>query len=273
MLNSMNQGKQLLQKAFEERYAKIKDNELCEQTARSKLKHSFQVLGIGNYLLRNEALFKNKNSDYITDCQAVCLLHDIGRFKELEFLYNDINSHHNHALYSYQVLKDAGYNNLRILLPVKHHTYDISLLENDDEFINIQDNKLKAEIIEIYKLIKDADKLANLYIAKTQNRLFHDLLSKKILQQPLDSSVSEEIYDSFSNHQLAKTSKVKNLNDRFLQVLSFIFDINFKFSFKFIKFHGLSEYLLIVLSAHNKNSVQQKDIEEISKNYIEERLK
>lgn len=269
----MNQDKQILQKAFAESYAKIKDNEFCEQTARSKLKHSFQTLGVGNYLLRNEPLFKNKNSDYIADCQAVCLLHDIGRFKELELLFNDVSSRHNHALYSYQVLKEAGYGNLRILLPIKHHTYDISLLENDNEFINIQDNRLKSEIIEIYKLIKDADKLANLYIAKTQNRLFHDLLSKKILQQPLESPVSEEIYDSFSNHQVAKTSKVKNLNDRFLQVLSFIFDINFKSSFKFIKFHGLSEYLLSELSAYNKNNIQQKNIEEISKKYIEERLK
>lgn len=273
MLNSMNQGKQLLQKAFEESYAKIKDNEFCEQTARSKLKHSFQVLGIGNYLLRNEALFKNKNSDYITDCQAVCLLHDIGRFKELEFLYNDINSHHNHALYSYQVLKDAGYNNLRILLPVKHHTYDISLLENDDEFINIQDNKLKAEIIEIYKLIKDADKLANLYIAKMQNRLFHDLFSKKILQQPMDQPISAKVSESFSAHNLVKLADVQCLNDRLLQVLSFIFDINLNSSFKFINFHGLTDYLLKKLSKYNSNPCQQQEIEHTIKTHIEKRLK
>lgn len=272
MIN-MPKERALLQKAFEESYAKIKDNEFCEQTALSKLKHSFQVLGMGNYLLRHEPLFKNKPADYIADCKAVCLLHDIGRFRELEFLFKDMNSHHNHALYSYQMLKEKGCTNLRILLPIKHHTYDISLLETDEEFIKLQDDKLKIEIIEIYKLIKDADKLANLYIAKTKGRIFHDLLSKKIFQRPLDQNISENVWSSFSHYELVKTADVECLNDRLLQVIAFIFDFNFKSSFNFVTFHGLIDYLLNILAGHNLDQERQHDIENMVKAYIAERLK
>lgn len=272
MINMLKE-RALLQRAFEESYAKTKDNEFCEQTALSKLKHSFQVLGMGNYLLRHEPLFENKATDYIADCKAVCLLHDIGRFRELEFLFNDMNSHHNHALYSYQVLKKEGYTNLRILLPIKHHTYDISLLETDDEFINISDSKFKTEIVEIYKLIKDADKLANLYIAKTRGRIFHDLLSKKILKRPLEQNVSENVWSSFSRYELVKTADVECLNDRMLQLIAFIFDFNFKSSFQLVTFHGLIDYLLNILAGHNLDQERQHNIENMVKTYIAERLK
>ena len=82
--------------------------------------------------------------------RQAALFHDIGRFYEVENMYCRPQQPNNHARYGYDFLRQyPEYNDLRILLPVKHHSSMIEKLYEDYEFTNVEDPQRKFEIEKI----------------------------------------------------------------------------------------------------------------------------
>jgi len=239
-----------------------------EDFAREKIKHSMQVVGAGNYILKNEKTFQNRSEDYLKLGKLVNLFHDIGRFKEIELLSRNPDSKHNHGYYSYEILKELGYDDLRLLLPVKQHGNLAEALGEDNEFQRIKDTQLKQEVEELYGLVKDADKIANLYLIKHDRRIFKDLFFSGLSDEVKFAPVSAAVQAALENKTLVKNKDRISFSDRLIQILCFVFEIYYKSSFTFILKHDLFANVYEELAKFCPDKKQAAFIKEYISAYI-----
>ena len=209
-----------------------------------KYKHSFRVAALALEIAKSLNL-----SEEDIELAHVCgLLHDIGRFFQVtEFnTYHDIDSC-DHGDVGYDVLKSLGVNDSIILKSTKYHNkreVPDDLTEREELFLNIT---------------RDADKL--------------DILANCCLDIPKDElKITDEVVKVFEKRSLT-IDKDGDTSDamQYLRCVSFIFDINFDYSYKYIKKHDL---ILSKLNSLLKISKDERllDIKEIVNNYINERV-
>lgn len=273
MLREIRTSKEeaVLREAFEECLRKVKGKTFFEEFAKEKIHHSMQVVGAGNYIMKNERIFQHRHPEFLKLGKLVNLYHDIGRFKEIFLLSEDTSSRHDHGLYSYEILKEKGYSDLRLLLPVKQHGHLADALDNDEEFQQLTSVDLRREVRELYGLVKDADKIANLYLIKTNARIFKDLFFAHLSEDEKYAPASEKVLLSMESKSLVKHGDCRSFSDRLLQVLCFAFEIYYKSSFDFINRHGLFKHIVSVMREFNPDAKLQQRIEDFIGGYIAER--
>ncbi|MCX8070241.1 MAG: HD domain-containing protein [Thermodesulfovibrionales bacterium] len=168
--------------------------------------------------------------DYLKDlCWLTCLTHDLGRFpqyKQYRTFKDSISI--NHGVLSSKIIEDERLlNNLSeqdrsiVIQAVKfHNAYQIPF--------DISDTTKFA-----LKLVRDADKLD---IWKVFIDHYSDSNSEKPsalgLGFPDKPFISESIIEGIKRHEIVKLSDVVTLNDVKLLQLSWIFDINFKETYR-----------------------------------------
>lgn len=264
--------KQQLYDAFKVCFDEVQGDVYCELFADEKYRHSLQVLGTGNYILKNEKIFHGKNEEYLKTAKLVTLFHDIGRFKEISLLCKDSTSKHNHGFYSYERLKDLGYSDGRLLLPVKLHGGLVDALEKDEEYRQISDVSLKQEIAELYGLVKDADKIANFHIIKHECRVLHDIFFENISEEAKKAPLSPLVLSCIVENRLVKHSERYSLCDRLVQVLCQVFEIYYQASFVYLKKHDLFEPIYVLLREYNQDKELQEYIEKTINAYVAEHM-
>ena len=273
MLHEIKTSKEeaALREAFEECLRKVKGKTFFEEFAKEKIHHSMQVVGAGNYIMKNERIFQHRDPEFLKLGKLVNLYHDIGRFKEIFLLSEDPSSRHDHGFYSYEILKEKGYSDWRLLLPVKQHGHLVDALDNDEEFQRLTSADLRREVRELYGLVKDADKIANLYLIKTDARIFKDLFFAHLSEEEKYAPVSEKVLQSMECKSLVTHGACNSFSDRLLQILCFAFEIYYRSSFDFINKHGLFEHILSVMRQFNPDAKLQRRIEDFIGGYITER--
>ena len=229
--------------AFDDCLQKVRGKTFFEGFAKEKIKHSMQVVGTGNLILKQEKSFQNRGEEFWRLGKLVCLFHDIGRFKEIYMLSQNSSQHYNHGHFSYDMLKDLGYTDLRLLLPVKRHGELADALENDAEFQQMPKGKEKEETRELYGLVKDADKIANLYLIKYDERIFKDLFFEYLSEEDKYAPISDKVMQAVQNHDLVRKGDDKSFSDRLIQILCFVFEIYYQPSYDFIIRHKLLDNL------------------------------
>lgn len=229
--------------AYDDCLQKVKGDTFFESFAQEKIKHSMQVVGAGNLLLKQEKSFQNKGEEFFRFGKLVCLFHDIGRFKEIYMLSQNPSQHYNHGHFSYDMLKDLGYTDLRLLLPIKRHGELANALENDVEFQQMPEGEEKEETRELYGLVKDADKIANLYLIKRDERIFKDLFFEYLPEEEKHAPISDVVMNTVKNNSLVKKGDDKSFSDRIIQILCFVFEIYYQPSYDFIVKHKLFDNL------------------------------
>ena len=229
--------------AFDDCLQKVRGKTFFEGFAKEKIKHSMQVVGAGNLILKQEKSFQNRGEEFWRLGKLVCLFHDIGRFKEIYMLSQNSSQHYNHGYFSYDMLKDLGYTDLRLLLPVKRHGELADALENDAEFQQMPKGKEKEETRELYGLVKDADKIANLYLIKYDERIFKDLFFEYLSEEDKYAPISDKVMQAVQNHDLVRKGDDKSFSDRLIQILCFVFEIYYQPSYDFIIRHKLLDNL------------------------------
>ena len=184
------------------------------------------------------------------------LLHDIGRFEQLKKYetFSDLNSV-NHAELGVEILKknsyikkyvfNSNYEDIIFKAIYEHNRYKLSEGLNSNEEM-------------VCKIIRDADKLD---IMETQgnyvqpNIIFH-----------------EEILENIYKKQCCVNSSFENDADNIIKIMCFIYDINFQYSFRYIR----EKYIL-----HNKLQILEDccpsgvDLYDIGKNldsYLNEQI-
>ena len=210
--------------------------------------HSIRVMNL------SEKIGKDLNIKDIELVKLIGLLHDYARFTQWEKYqsFNDLKTfdHGDEAIKilfdgkeiekynvkkeQYQIIKDA----------IKYH--------NKYEIGNVDKESL------IYcQIIRDADKL--------------DIISnftKGIFKDNEGNFIHEEIKKQFFNHKQVKKLKDSTTNDKLIIMLALIYDLNFEYSFKYIKQNKIIDKI---------QKQVEKEIFEIYfkeiENYIEEQIK
>jgi len=226
--------------------------DLNDKMIKYKYNHSYRVMKIS----REIAKYLNFDEDGIFLAEIIGLFHDIGRFKQWT-KYNTFND-----------LTTIDHGQLGCEILFKENLIDkLDIPENSEEVISkaiYNHDKFKYndkdydEIDKIFcKIIRDADKIdiLNRYV---MGELFIDTNNEKI---------SEKVKESFFNHQLIDSKDLRNdINDKLVQVLALIFDLNYEYSLKLLKKSKLiSKFKKIV-----NNKIFDEYFDEIEK-YLKEK--
>ncbi len=130
--------------------------------------------------------------------------------------------------------------------------------------------KEREDIIFFIKLIRDADKLdiwrvfIEYYEAPEEERA-----TAVALGLPDTSDYSRDVLSYIFREQVASQSKLKNLNDFKLMHLTWVYDLNFKPSYKILSERGYIDRIISYLPQDE----EIKKASKILKEYVKERLK
>ena len=255
-------AKNLLSEEYRNKY--MLANEHGKRLMDEKIKHSYQVLGVGNYILNNEDVFAECTEAEIDFLKAIVLLHDIGRFQE------GVTSGIDHGLYGADILKSKTIFNMpEAYLSVRHHGHLIESLYEDEDYISLSE-KDKGVIYKYIYLVRDADKLANFYL------LFREFLKHETLffsPKPLDTKeVSEKVLKDFLACKSINKKDVKSHADQALMIFACVYDLEYKSSLVFLKKMKVLEGLFDSFSKFwikENVAIYKKQIFD----YVDERLK
>ncbi len=261
-----------LYNAFEDCLKKVSGDFFLEGFAKEKIKHSMQVVGAGNLILKQEKSFQSKGQNFFRLGKLVCLFHDIGRFREIYMLSQDATKHYNHGYFSYEMLKDLGYTDLRLLLAVKRHGELADALENDSEFQQMSEGTKKEETRELYGLVKDADKIANLYLIKHEERIFKDLFFEHLSDEDKYAPISDKVMQAVKNNSLVVRGDDKSFSDRLIQIMCFVFEIYYQPSYEFIVKHKLFDNLFGYLLKYCPDKEQAQFVCNYMNDYLNSKI-
>ena len=248
-----------IEKAKKEFINYTKNYDLSDSNIKRKQKHSIRVMENSNKIAKSLNL--NEKDKYIAT--LIGLLHDIGRFEQYKQYktYKDINSI-DHGDLGAQILEnelkkhlsedEIEYNEIIIKAVKNHNKYEIEKGLNEKE-------KLFANII------RDADKLD---ILDESIKIFWKGNEKEVEK----CEISDEKFSYFINKQSIKSKKQEEPIDSVLKIIAFIFDINYKYSFKIIK---EKNYINKIIDRYNfkenKTKEKMEEIRKIANEYINEK--
>ena len=162
--------------------------------------------------------------------EIIALFHDLGRFEQF-YKYNTFadGKSEDHSVLALKIINENS-----LLDKFDYYTKEIikkSILNHNKISIDEENDK---RIIFFSKMIRDADKL-DIF------RIFAEYYNNKnernnaIVLDLEDSDYSKNIYNKVKDQQVARYEDLKSSNDFKLLQLSWIYDINFLYSFKVIK--------------------------------------
>lgn len=218
-----------LKDRFMEYTETFKDKDgLIQKNYNLKIIHTYNVckiiIEIGKSIGLNEA--------DLNISEVIGLFHDLGRFEQF-LKYNTFadNKSIDHSMLAVKIINE---NNLLDKLDEDIKELILKSILNHNK-ININHEKNK-KILLFSKLIRDADKL-DIY------RIVNDYYDKKniekndaiMLELKDINEYSEDIFNTVMSGNVARYENLKFSNDLKILQLSWIYDINFYYSFKLIK--------------------------------------
>jgi len=231
MYKLYNQAKELLEQEYNKNFQIVKESDFHRAYINEKIRHSLQVSGAGNGILRHEAYFQNRSEEFLDICRSAIVLHDIFRFSEVSrwFLSGELSDH---GVEGATMLKNLPpFDDIRITLAIKHHGHLVERFYQDEEYIALKDPALKRDIEHIHFAVRDADKIANWQILTGE----FEAMRPVWLPYPQDMSsaqsrITPEAWESFINkNPVPREFKMTNA-DMLLSVLSWLFDVNYAYS-------------------------------------------
>lgn len=189
--------------------------------------------------------------------KVIGLLHDIGRFEQ-DKLYNSFKDiKFDHGNYGVTVLKET---NFLDYCNIDKSDYEVvyKAIDNHNQF-KIDEGLNERELF-FAKLIRDADKLDILYVLGNPK-------IKGILRQD-NSEISKELENEFFNNKIGHIKYSKSPNDGLVVTFCYIYDINFKETYKIIYENN---YYDKIYERINRKDIFKKYIEHTNK-YIKERI-
>ena len=226
-----------------------------------KVHHSIRVSKVSKEI----ATDLNLSDEEVKLAELIGILHDIGRFEQYSVYktFSDLKSVDHGSLgveillknnYIRKYVVDDIYDNIILKAIKNHNQLKVESSLNEKE-------RLFSEII------RDADKIDIFYEAV-------EIFWKQDVDGIKEQKISDEVFEQFKNEIIVENSLKKNNLDRFIGIVSFIFDINFKISLKILE---ENQYITRILDRFNFKDEETKHrinvIGKISKKYIENKLK
>ena len=224
-----------------------------------KYEHTLRVVEFAETICNNEN-FNDEEKNIALICS---LLHDIARFEEWT-KYNSWNEI-DHGDLGYDILNsndyilkyvDKNYKDV-VLNTVKYHNKRI-IPEFLDEFT-----------MKMVKIVRDADKLD---ILNTQYNPYNEKSLTLNMDYTTQKKLDENIIDNFISEKLLDRKLVTNIVEDIIFYLSYIFDINYKTSFKIIYDLRIIDIKLELLKKLLFDESQIRIIELKIKEYMESKM-
>ena len=196
------------------------------------------------------------------------ILHDIGRFDELENLKMFDSVGNDHAMFASKLLFDEGIIS-NFTDTNKYNNIIKKAIENHNKK-TIEDGLSERELLHS-KIIRDADKLDN-YRVKIEEKIENIFPGICSGNEDIETSpISDVVYNSIIKEECVDTKDRKYPLDYWVCILGFTFDIYFKETIEIIKDN---DYINNLVDRFNYTISKDKmnEIRNIINNYIKERL-
>lgn len=245
----------MLQKAMDLLYLQyyqcmeaVHDDEHFSFYAKEKIRHSLQVAGAGNYLVRHIEWLKNKSAEYIEMVRTAVLLHDVCRFSETAKLYRG-EQEYDHGVAAYEFLHHTPlFDDIRIRLPIKHHGHLIEALYADDEFQKLSES-VRQEVEKICFIVRDADKIANFKMVVNEPYFLPLFMDTERELTAEDLQISEHVWqNAFKINTVPKP--FYTIGDRVASLLSWYLDINYQASIDFCAKLGVTDLVFAMFEKY-----------------------
>ena len=201
----------------------VKNYDSTNPNIHRKIYHSLRVMECSKAIA--ESL--NLNEEQVDLATLIGLLHDIARFKQYK-IYNSFSDKNiDHGDNAIKILEEDNI----IRKFIKEDKYDDIIknaIRNHNKF-KIQDGLDEMSLV-YSKIIRDADKLDIFY--EGVEMFWETEEEKQIISQ---DSISKDYLEKVKLQEcILKTTQKRSLLDRVVFIITLIFDINFKYSFKYI---------------------------------------
>lgn len=231
-----------------------------------KVVHTYKVIENSHII----ATKMNLSEEDVALAELIALLHDIGRFEEIK-VFNQFESvKFDHANYGTKVLFENGL----IREFIEDDSYDkiIEIAIKNHNKYKIEDN-LDYRTLLHAKIIRDADKLDNFRVKKEEKveAIFPGKVKTK--DEIENSLISDKVYEAIMKNKCVDIHDRKTPLDYWLCVLAFIFDINYKETYKIIKDNNYVDIIIDRFTYKKDDTkIKMEKIRKISKEYIDKRI-
>lgn len=206
----------------------VKDYNMDYELISLKYSHTYRVAKNSNEICKSLNLDEeNTNIAY-----AIAMLHDIGRFEQAKVYktFNDLKSI-DHADFGCKILfedglirkfiKDEKYDELIRKAILYHNKYEVEEC-NEKELLHA-------------KIIRDADKID----------IINDVVNLGNIKINEDANgVSDKVKEQFDKEKIINREYKQYKNDSVVTMIAFVFDLNFKYSYKYYKDNKFMDKML-----------------------------
>lgn len=250
-----------LNKAQKEFLKYTEQFDLKNENIKRKQLHSLRVMKISKEIATKIGLAQN-DIDLAT---LIGLLHDIARFEQYTQFqtYRDLESF-DHGDYAIKILEK----DIRKYIETPEYDDIIKVAIKNHNKYQIEEGLKDRELL-FSKIIRDADKLDIIYEAV-------EIFWNGIENQINSSKISENILVQFKNNKQIKREKNRSnvqIIDEVINVISFIFDINFKESLKILE---KEDYINRILDRFNfedkETEINIEEIRNIANRYVKKNI-
>ncbi len=236
-----------------------------------KTDHSLNVMDVSNELAKSLDL--DEENIYIAT--LIGLLHDTGRFEQIR-VYNTFSDFKSvdHGKLGKEILEKDDF--LHSFIDEGDDFYNkykdtiLVAIENHNKF-KISPTVTDENILMHCKIIRDADKIDIVNIMRTRD--FTTTYNKPEIK---DETISDYVFNAILNDVQPPKKDLTNNIDRYINMVSFIFDINYKKSFMILKEKKYLNDLLDRVTDEKVNPENAKKlaiIREKVNSYIDKKIK
>lgn len=232
---------------------------------KTKLKeiHTFCVLDAADEICRGEG-FDEKDHQLAL---LIALLHDIGRFEQLKEFHSFDDRQFNHADFGVKVLfedrlierfiEDRAYDEV-IRKAILYHSR-----------FSLPEGLTGRELLHC-RIIRDADKLDNFRVKDTERiETLFDTAEEEVAMEPVTPLILETVR---AHRCILSQDRVTHM-DCWVSYLAFIFDLNFRSSFRFIERNDYMNRNIDRIAYKNPDTKRDmEEIRSICNSYIRERV-
>jgi len=258
---------------YQESAKKVPQDEFYHGSIMHKFKHSVDVLHMGQRIMKETPELNDRTEEFTVLAEKALLFHDVGRFEEAVkrcdaeqkgILIKASSNQYDHGEIGYNELKNvADYNDLRVLFAVRYHGKMMEDVFASDMWQEVLKSPNKDDVLKILYLVRDADKLANLWVIKEDNHLCKDTFYQQLTKEALNAPISSEVMKQFLEKKVVLFPTVYSFADAILRVLSWIFDLNYQKTIDIFVSKKYGEFLLSELAKYHKDKKDLADIREM----------
>lgn len=250
-----------IKKAEEEFKRYSSEYDMTESHLYRKVTHTFRV----EELTEKIAVSIGMNEEDVNLAKLIALLHDIARFEQYTIYktFDDMKSI-DHGDFGVEILEKDDY--IRRYIEIdKYDNIIKKAIKNHNKFV-IEENLSEREKL-FCKIIRDADKLDILYQATCESW-------RNDIEQIEKQKITPEVLEQFYCKSTIDRVNVKEIIDRIIVHIAFIYDLNFKESYKIIQ---ENDYINKILNRFNfekeETKDQMKQIQKIANDYISNQIR